>query len=304
MAKRDLPSLPWEVFTYILTFVPPFGLPSIILTCQALRRLAEPLLYRQISLSNCPTRSLYLLRTLLARDDLCNHVKTFHPADRHSKRKQRNLLTWVKTLFEVDQDLGRQVIYAEHTEQVLGRLYAVENVSYPKSSTRTLDALRDQKLPQIKRFRSPDTGGLGALGPFLDTLPNITHLELPYGWYCPAEGQVKPNHAPHLEALLCPTYVAISLVPFRPIKKLFLFWQAGSSAFPGSESWELMEVMARSTEVIKSIGLLFRWKANEQEEIEQIFHATADFHPDVEELVIWVNFWKDNSAGLKRALNE
>ncbi|KAG9040760.1 hypothetical protein FS837_000223 [Tulasnella sp. UAMH 9824] len=98
--------------------------------------------------------------------------------------------------------------------------------------------------------------------------------------------------------------MAPALVPSRPIKKLFLFWQAGSSPFPGSDTWELMEAMARSTEVIKSLGLLFRWQANVQEDIEQVFNSASEYHPYVEELIIWINFWKDNAPGLKRALNE
>lgn len=305
MAKNNLPPLPWEVFAYILTFVPPSGLPSIILACQALRRLAEPLLYSHISLSNCPIRSIYLLRTLLAREGLCKYVKTFHPADtRYPKRQQRRFLMLSRMIFKDRQDPAQQAAYILHTERVLERLCHVENVSNPTSTSRTTGVLQVGRFSQIKKFRSPSDLGLRELGPFLDVLPGITHLELPFTWFCSPEGQVQPHHAQHLEALLCPTYAAIALVPFRPIKTLFLFWQAGSTNFPGSDNWELMEAMARSAEVITSLGLLFRWKANSQEEIEQIFKAAAEFHPYVEELTIWVNFWKDNVPGLKRALVE
>ncbi|KAG8946525.1 hypothetical protein FRC04_011583 [Tulasnella sp. 424] len=159
-------------------------------------------------------------------------------------------------------------------------------------------------VSRIKKLRDPSFGGIRELAAFLDVLPEITHLELPSTSFRPQEGlQVQPHHAQYLEGLLCPTYVAAILVPFRPIKQLFLAWDWSSELIEMS-TFDLMEAMAQSTEVIKSLGLLFGYRANMQSEIAHVFTAAAKSLPDVEELTIWVKFWKHNSPCLKSSLKE
>ncbi|KAG8964168.1 hypothetical protein FRC05_004269 [Tulasnella sp. 425] len=81
-------------------------------------------------------------------------------------------------------------------------------------------------------------------------------------------------------------------------------WEWRSTELLGLSNVELMEAMTQSTEAIKSLGLLFGYRANIQTEIAHVFTATAKFLPDVEELTIWVKFWKDNTHGLKWSLKE
>ncbi|KAG8964170.1 hypothetical protein FRC05_004271 [Tulasnella sp. 425] len=151
-------------------------------------------------------------------------------------------------------------------------------------------------VSRIKKYRDPGFSGVQELAAFLDVLPEITHLELPSTFsHSPEDLQVQPNHARYLEGLVCPTYAATILVPFRPIKQLFLVWDRRSSDLIGMSNFDLMEVMAQSTEMIKLLGLLFGYRANRQSEIAHAFTAAAKSLPDVEELTIWVKFWKHNS---------
>ncbi|KIO26660.1 hypothetical protein M407DRAFT_24100 [Tulasnella calospora MUT 4182] len=303
MAKEVLPPLPWEVLAHILTFVPPSRLRSVILTCQGLRQLAEPLLYRHISLSNSPTRCFYLLRTLLARDELCKTIQTFHPADRYLP--DQNLFPLLGRIIGSNLGSAHQKAYHKHIERVQERLSRVENISIARvgihrESLKTLDIAT--RFPQVKRLRTfSDDGELGSL---LDALPHITHLELPFHKFNSAEDQVHPHHARYLEGLFCPPFVAVSLVPSRPIKHLALLWCSSSRRIHGLNNWEFMEVMGRSTGTIRSLALFFGSRANMPEEMDQIFSATARFLPDVEELTIWFVFYEHNPDGPTRTLSE
>lgn len=303
MAKKSLTSLPWEVLGYILTFLPPSQLPSVILACRALRRLAEPILYRHISLSTSPTRCFYLLRTLLARDELCKHIHTFHPADRYTMPEQHFNFPFSRRIFRNRLSGDHQKAYYGHTERVVRRLCDVESLSIPGlavSSENILNVLAS--LPQIKKFRTQsDAGQLGSL---LDLLPSVTHLEIPFHPFHLSEGQVQPHHARHLEGLFCPTYVAISLIPSRPIKQLALYWCSNPFQHQGLSTWELMEVMGRGTAVVRSLGLFLGGHPDMPHQIENIFPATARFLPDVEELTIWITFWWQHSNHLTRILSE
>ncbi|KAG8982903.1 hypothetical protein FRB90_006466, partial [Tulasnella sp. 427] len=169
MAKKTVPPLPWEVVIYILTFVPPSHLLSVILACQALRKLAEPLLYRDLDLSNSPTRSLYLIRTLLSRKDLCRHVRTFQPADRHSK-PDGYIEIFRKILRGETQEHMRRTAYIQHAERVAGKLTYVENISVHTSSELSLRALGN--LSRVKKFRTLHPWGLRQHESLLDALPN------------------------------------------------------------------------------------------------------------------------------------
>ncbi|KAG8910610.1 hypothetical protein FRC00_007892, partial [Tulasnella sp. 408] len=228
MGKKPLPSLPWEIFSYILTFIPPPQLLSVILACQAFRRLAEPLLYRHIDLSNCPTRSLYLLRTLLSRKELCKHVRTFQPADRHTK-PDGYLGVFKKIVRGQTQEYMRRTAYIQHSERVAGRLTYVENISIHTSSEQVVRALGG--LSKIKKFRTLHPWGLRQHEPLLDALPNVTHLELPFTSFFLPVSEIRPDHTQLVEELICPTNVA-----------------------GPPDSFELMKEMARSTETIKVLA--------------------------------------------------
>lgn len=298
MGKKPLPSLPWDIFSYILTFIPPPQLLSVILVCQAFRRLAEPLLYRHIDLSNCPTRSLYLIRTLLSRKELCTHVRTFQPADRHTK-PNGYLGVFRKIVRGQTQEHMRRTAYIQHSERVAGRLSYVENISIHTSSEQVVRALGC--LSKIKKFRTLHPWGLRQHESLLDALPNVTHLELPFTSFFLPVSEIRQYHARSVEELICPTNVAVRLVPGRPIKRLFLLWPMLQGP---PDSFELMKEMARSTETIKVLGLFVGWGWNWQGDMAQIVSATATFLPDVEELSLKLKCWKSNSHLLQMMLRE
>lgn len=298
MGKKPLPPLPWEIFVYILSFVPPSHLLSVILACQAFRRLAEPLLYRHIDLSNCPTRSLHLLRTLLCRKDLCRHVRTFQPADRHSQ-PDGYLGVFTKILRDRSQEHMRRTAYIQHVERAAGRLTYVENISVHTSSEQAVRALGG--LSNVKRFRTLHPWGLRQHESLLDALPNVTHLELPFTSFFLPVSEIRPYHTRFVEELICPTNVAVRLVPGRPIKRLFLLWPMLQGP---PNSFDLMKEMARSTETIKTLGLFVGWGWNWQGDMAQIVSAMATFLPDVEELTLKLKCWKSNSHILDLMLRE
>lgn len=154
-----LSPLPWEILTYVLTVLPQRHLLPVILTCHALRNLCEPLLYRHIALPNCPIRSLYLFRTLLAREELCEHVRTFHPAD--DIPKPTIYFVALSRMILGDGRRGGQAAYSSHRARVLARLCHVENISIPTSTVQCFASMTP--VSRIKKFRDPSFGGVREL---------------------------------------------------------------------------------------------------------------------------------------------
>lgn len=298
MANTYPHSLPWEVLIHVLNFVPRCHLFPLLLVCRSLHKLVEPLLYRHINLSNSPTRSLYLFRTLLNCDDLCRHVQTFVPAERHPKPNYIDRLRWI--VRGRDEKYQRPRAYSLLAQQAAVKLVQVIHISIPTANEQSIQKYAG--MAQIKKFRTTSSYGLrGRLGIFFESMPNLTHLELPFDVLFLYGETIQPHYVPFLEGLMCPTNFAPFLVPGRPIKRLFLVWSARRNP---PDSAELMEEMARSTEIIKGLGLFLGRGVNWRLGFEGIFSAAATFHPDVEELTVWFECLKESSGILKRLLRE
>lgn len=299
MEKKVLPRLPWELSIYIFTFIGTSHLVPVILTCQAMRGLAEPLLYRHLDLWNCPTRSLYLFRTLLAREDLCRHVRTFVPTDYHLKADGLfDTLKWL--ILKKKEKYKRGGLYLQLAMQVAAKLKHAESISTSTPSARYVQMLSG--LSEIKRFRTTSAFGFrGLVENLFDAIPKVTHLELPFDML-PLHGFViHPHHAQFLQELVCPATFAPRIVPGRPIHRLILRWPRWAD---GPNVSELMEEMAQSSETIRRLGLLIGWRVNLQADIEEIFSATARFLPDVEELTVWLELWKGRTHLLERLMRK
>lgn len=297
--KKLVPRLPWEICTYILTFISPSHLIPVTLTCQAMRSLAEPLLYRHLNLWNCPTRSLYLFRSLIAREDLCKHVREFVPADYHLKADRLfDTLKWL--VLKQKEKYKRGQLYLQLATQVAARLKHAESIS---TSTRyPPDVQILSGLSNVKQFRTTNALSFpGVLKSLFNAIPNVTHLELPldmpplYGF------KIHPHHAPLLQELVCPAAFAPFLVPGRPVHRLLLRWPRWGD---GPNVSQLLEQMSRSSRTIKRLGLLIGSRVNLQADIEDIFSATARFLPDVEEVTVWLEFRKSQTDSLEGLLRE
>lgn len=299
MEKEVAPQFPWDVLAYILSFVPPSNLFSIILACRTFREIGQPLLYRHIDLSNCPARSVYLLRTLITSDDLCGQVRTFVAVDYDSRIDEYfNTRKWM--FLRKGNTHRRGSACAQLAGEVAGKLINAENISMPTSHAQTVQTLAG--LPGIKKFRTTSSLGFrGRLGSFFEAIPSATHLELPFNELFLYGSRVRPHHVPFLKELICPTNFAPFIVPGRPIRRLFLRWSVWRDA---PDSFELMEAMARSTETIRQLGLFLGSRVNRQIDLDQIFSATATFLPDVEELTVRVECWKKSTVTLRRLLRE
>lgn len=264
-----------------------------------MRSLAEPLLYRHLNLWNCPTRSLYLFRSLIAREDLCKHVRAFIPADYHLKADRLfDTLKWL-VLKQKEKDKQRQ-LYLQLAMQVAARLKHAESISTSTPYTHYVQILSG--LSNVKQFRTTNALSFpGLLRNLFNTIPNVTHLELPLD-ILPLHGFViYPHHAPLLQELVCPVAFAPLLVPGRPVHRLILRWPRWAD---GPNVYELLKEMARSSKTITRLGLLIGSRVNLQADIGEIFSATARFLPDVEELTVWIEFWKSRTDLLERLLRE
>lgn len=264
-----------------------------------MRSLAEPLLYRHLNLWNCPTRSLYLFRSLIAREDLCKHVREFVPADYHLKADRLfDTLKWL--VLKQKEKYKRGQLYLQLATQVAARLKHAESIS---TSTRyPPDVQILSGLSNVKQFRTTNALSFpGVLKSLFNAIPNVTHLELPldmpplYGF------KIHPHHAPLLQELVCPAAFAPFLVPGRPVHRLLLRWPRWGD---GPNVSQLLEQMSRSSRTIKRLGLLIGSRVNLQADIEDIFSATARFLPDVEEVTVWLEFRKSQTDSLEGLLRE
>ncbi|KAG8894977.1 hypothetical protein FRC01_012642 [Tulasnella sp. 417] len=264
-----------------------------------MRKLAEPLLYRHLDLGNCPTRSLYLFRTLLAREDLCKHVRTFIPTDYHLKADGFfDTLKWL--VLKQKEKYKRGGLYLQLATQVAARLKHAESISTSTPYNQYVQILSG--LSDVKRFRTTNAVGFrGLLESLFDAMPKVTHLELPFDMLSLYGSVIHPYYAPFLQELVCPATFAPLLVPGRPVRRLILRWPRWAD---GPNVSELMEDMAQSSDTIRRLGLLIGWRVNLQADIEEIFSATARFLPDVEELTVWLEFWKGRTHLLERLMRE
>ncbi|KAG8907339.1 hypothetical protein FRB99_004586 [Tulasnella sp. 403] len=295
--SKASPRLPWDILIYVVTFIPRTKLLPILFTCHTLRLAAELKLYRHIDLSNCPIRSLYLFRTLLDNDRLASYVLTFQPCDRLSA-KEATLQRLIRRIRgRIDLRFASHVAYGNLSEQVMGRLENVETISIHGTSDhfiRTLGSLRN-----VKKFRTLHPWGLTQHEGLLDALPMVTHLELPFTSLFVPISEIQPDHAKNVEELICPTNVAVKLVPNRPVKRLFLMFpilQAPPSPY------EVMAQMARSTASITVLGIMigYGW----QGDLPDVLKAAGLSLPRVEKLYLKFRFLLGESQTLKTFLEE
>ncbi|KAG8991382.1 hypothetical protein FRB90_001381 [Tulasnella sp. 427] len=279
MVDAGLPQLPWEILLYILQFVQPADLPTTILVCKSFRDAAEPLLYRHIYLSNCSIRTLYVLRTLLMRRDLCKHVRTFVPS--HYYDRPEGMIRKLKRILR-----RRKKYSTPHSgllTLVVERLKDVQAISVPVFYQTSI-------LQNLTKLHIAVWCSLGTLDDFLASVPLITVLELPITGLVTAVGPVQTDRAPFLEELQCEPQVAEQLVPGRPVNRVDLGWSEWGSEPP--LTLELMEAIAQGTRSVTRLGLAMR-----QSDWDVSRHAIAAIptsFPDLEELNVWLHLLMGN----------
>ncbi|KAG8982902.1 hypothetical protein FRB90_006465 [Tulasnella sp. 427] len=288
LLEKSLSYLPFDIFIDILQFASPCTLRSVILAARELQKVAEPILYRHIDLSNCFNRSSYLLRTLVARNELCRHICTFVAADqppepgilRYSvQRIFRRENDWPETLSAYTQIIG--ILVEEMTN--------VELLSIPDLGDPPVRVLA--QLPNLKRLRSPAvyTYLRGGSETLLEAAPNLTHLELPYNTEF-IGSKIRSDVVPSLEELSCKLDNAALLVPGRPVQRLVLRWPQSRR----DHITEIMQEIARGTETITELGLYFRKWDDLRDNPRDVIKATSKWLPDVEDLSVWVKSSNSN----------
>ncbi|KAG8991518.1 hypothetical protein FRB90_001311 [Tulasnella sp. 427] len=289
MVDGGPPQLPWDILLYILQFVQPEDLPTTILVCKSFRDAAEPLLYRHIYLSNCSIRTLYVLRTLLMRRDLCKHVRTFVPS--HYYDRPEGMIRKLKRILR-----RRKKYSTPHSgllTLVVERLKDVQAISVPVFYQTSI-------LQNLTKLHIAVWCSLGTLDDFLASVPLITVLELPITGSLTAVGPVQTLRAPFLEELQCEPQVAEQLVPGRPVNRVDLGWSEWGSEPP--LTLELMEAIAQSTKSVTRIGLAMR-----QSDWEISRHAIAAIptsFPDLEELNVWLHLLMGNMRLFNNLVDE
>ncbi|KAG8991383.1 hypothetical protein FRB90_001382 [Tulasnella sp. 427] len=265
-------SLPLEILFYILQFVQPPDLPSVILVCKSFRNVAEPLLYRDIDVPNCSILTLYVIRTLLARRDLCELVQTFVPS--HYYTRPEGVIKRLKRLLQGRKQ--RRTVHSMFITSVTERMINIKAVSVPAPH-------RMAALQKITKLQITTWCDMERLDDLLATLPEITFLELPVMGMLMHPGPVQAHRAPCLQELHSTPWAALQLVPGRPVKRLFLRLSDWMEALPTDA---IVETVIQSSEEITALGLDFSrsdWGNNLEAPTQ---FATA--LPELEELNIWV----------------
>ncbi|KAG8937917.1 hypothetical protein FRC00_009442, partial [Tulasnella sp. 408] len=266
---------------------------SVILTSRTFRDLAEPMLYRHIDLSNCPIRSVYLLRTLYSRHALCQYVRTFLIAD-YYWRCEKDLFS----LILKNEDPGpKHESFDQHIQIIFGKLTAVEILSLPVLQDGLHPNLNE--FTQLRRLRTRHTLHREHIH-LLDDMPRITHLEIPYSSLASLD-EPRSARLAQLEELVATTNLAVQLVPDRPVRRLIMRWSI--VRLPESP-YALLEKVALSTKPIRTLGLLMDWEWNWQRGAEWTLNAIVTFLPHIEELVLRLYCDKSNSSVLLTMLDQ
>lgn len=294
-------NLPWDVILHIVENVPASHLYSFVLACKGLRAVAEPLLYRDINLSNCPRRSIHFLYSILNRPELGQHVVTFQASDSFpwirpgrldqlsSRLKGRpSNHDWISRASDYPKIAENATQHFPNAKAI--SFYGVDPVeSIPLLSN--LSSLTDFRL--VDPFLVPRT-----LVVLLDCLPLLKHLTLPGSETPPTEAlaRVRPDQIPLLESLTCSVDLAMQLVPGRPIRRLvILFGFRGRDAPPVHD---VLEHVSRSSARIAELGVTIEWSRFESDVLD-VLPAVARFLPDIEILRLSIGFSAERPSILR-----
>lgn len=287
------PSLPWDLLLNIVDFMPSGHLYPILLVSKTLHKAAERLLYRHINLANCPRRSIHFYHTIVEHPELARHVLTFQTAEYYFRAEGR-LARAFRRFRHRPYNTKREVSYLHFSGLVIQNLANVGTIcAYPT----TIDKL--ENLHNIKRFRFHRLPAFSDYGALFDKIPNATHVEIPFTFFSGSSREIRPDHLPFLEEMICTMDIAMKVVPNRPVRSVFMMYPLTWEDPPSP--YELLLAISQSSAKITVLGLIVRWIW--QSEMVNVIHAIALLLPDVEELYLTLNFSKGAHVELQSFLN-
>lgn len=281
-------TLPWEIVLDIVEAISPSHLLSFIRTCKALRVVAEPLLYRDIRLSNCPRRSIHFFCTMINRPELGRHVLTFQAADRFPFLSPSNITRVLRhwrggPAFWIT----RPMTYRSMAERTIQHLVNVKALSFHGTTPASIGRLAGHH--SITKVRLVHPTLMTELESLLDALPLVTHLTLPFNTVGPPEaGAIHTDHVPNLESLICSTD-AVGLVAGRPIRELYIMFPMRWDPPPSVHT--IMEKVSQSTVPLRVLGIAIEWIWTFGEDYSEVLTAAARVLPDLEELHLAFGFF-------------